>query len=158
MMRVPSWKKVKQLAARGLSLSVTVLQYGCIYHCVTTYGCSVVVCSGPSMQPTIYTGDVYLVESVSAWRQKIKIGDIVAVRSHTNPRSLICKRIVAMEGDKVYNATNTDFIWVPRGHVWLEGDNKADSIDSRDYGALPYALIQARLWKRLWSSKAFNSA
>lgn len=33
---------------------------------------------------------------------------------------------------------------VPIGHVWLQGDNKLNSIDSRTYGPVPMALIQGR--------------
>jgi len=29
------------------------------------------------------------------------------------------------------------FIKVPKDHVWLQGDNIYDSIDSRDYGPVP---------------------
>lgn len=28
-------------------------------------------------------------------------------------------------------------IYVPKGHVWLEGDNSENSIDSRTYGPVP---------------------
>uniref|UniRef100_A0A4W5N872 Peptidase S26 domain-containing protein n=1 Tax=Hucho hucho TaxID=62062 RepID=A0A4W5N872_9TELE len=34
---------------------------------------------------------------------------------------------------------------VPKGHVWLEGDNLSNSADSRSYGPVPYALIRGRV-------------
>lgn len=34
---------------------------------------------------------------------------------------------------------------VPKGHVWLEGDNLRNSSDSRSYGPIPYALIRGRV-------------
>ena len=34
---------------------------------------------------------------------------------------------------------------VPRGHVWLEGDNKMCSLDSRNYGPVPAGLITSVL-------------
>ena len=40
-------------------------------------------------------------------------------------------------------------IQVPKGHVWLEGDNKTSSYDSRDFGPLPYALIHSRVFYRV---------
>lgn len=33
---------------------------------------------------------------------------------------------------------------VPVGHVWIEGDNSENSIDSRSYGPIPMGLIQSR--------------
>jgi hypothetical protein len=33
---------------------------------------------------------------------------------------------------------------VPKGHVWLEGDNLIVSRDSREYGPVPLALIKGR--------------
>lgn len=34
---------------------------------------------------------------------------------------------------------------VPRGHVWLQGDNTLNSTDSRDYGPLPYNMMLGRV-------------
>lgn len=38
---------------------------------------------------------------------------------------------------------------VPKGHVWLEGDNKTSSYDSREFGPLPYALIHSKVFYRV---------
>lgn len=34
---------------------------------------------------------------------------------------------------------------VPQGHVWLEGDNPDNSLDSRYYGPVPLALLRGRI-------------
>ena len=34
---------------------------------------------------------------------------------------------------------------IPKGHLWLLGDNPKYSKDSRDYGPVPYGLIQGRV-------------
>lgn len=46
-------------------------------------------------------------------------------------------------------------IYVPKGHVWLEGDNSENSLDSRNYGPVPMGLIQSRAIARIWP---FNEA
>ena len=33
---------------------------------------------------------------------------------------------------------------MPPGHVWVEGDNKNRSCDSRHFGPVPYGLIKGR--------------
>ena len=39
---------------------------------------------------------------------------------------------------------------VPDGHIWIEGDNSLDSVDSRSYGPVPAALIVGRVVCRVW--------
>ena len=38
---------------------------------------------------------------------------------------------------------------VPRGHVWLEGDNIENSHDSRMFGPVPKALIKSRVFYKV---------
>ena len=38
------------------------------------------------------------------------------------------------------------FFQIKRGHVWLEGDNKNNSSDSRNYGQVPYGLLRGRVF------------
>lgn len=39
---------------------------------------------------------------------------------------------------------------VPTGHLWLQGDNKDNSTDSRDYGPVPYALLRGKVFVKVW--------
>jgi mitochondrial inner membrane protease subunit 1 len=43
-------------------------------------------------------------------------------------------------------------IKVPKGHVWLVGDNLGNSIDSRDYGPVPEATLKGRILARVCST------
>lgn len=100
---------------------------------------------GPSMQPTLNdTGDVLITEAVTPRLQRLRKGDIVVATKPTNRRVSILKRIVGMAGDEVDGAI------VPPGHVWLQGDNSAQSTDSRHYGAVPLSLVRAKAWCRIW--------
>ena len=57
---------------------------------------------GPSMIPTLSaTGDVLLVERLSTQFRKIRAGDVVMALSPENPKILVCKRVLGLEGDRV---------------------------------------------------------
>jgi inner membrane protease subunit 1 len=54
------------------------------------------------MIPTLSaTGDVLLVERLSTQFRKIRSGDVVMALSPENPRILVCKRVLGLEGDRV---------------------------------------------------------
>lgn len=132
------------------SVLLTVTQGGCLIHCITTYIGSIVYCSGPSMEPAIYNMDIVLSEYFSVRQQKLVKGDVVMCISPENPRVLVCKRLIAFSGDHVYNDFENTIQYVPRGHVWLEGDNKMNSSDSRNYGPVPYGLLRGRVCFKIW--------
>jgi hypothetical protein len=41
---------------------------------------------------------------------------------------------------------------VPPGHIWIQGDNPTHSLDSRQYGAVPLALVRGRVVLQVRSS------
>uniref|UniRef100_A0A8C9FQ04 Mitochondrial inner membrane protease subunit n=1 Tax=Pavo cristatus TaxID=9049 RepID=A0A8C9FQ04_PAVCR len=86
------------------------VQYGCIAHCAFEYLGGIVVCSGPSMEPTIQNSDIVFSESLSRHFYSIRKGDIVIVKSPTDPKSNICKRVIGLEGDKVCTSNPSDFL------------------------------------------------
>ncbi|XP_075643901.1 mitochondrial ATP-independent inner membrane protease subunit 1a isoform X2 [Castanea sativa] len=116
---------------------------------------------GPSMLPTLnLTGDVVLAEHVSHKIGKVGTGDVVLVRSPVDPRRILTKRVVGMEGDTVsfyvdpmYSQTTV----VPKGHVWIQGDNTYASSDSRHFGPVPYGLIQGKVFFRVWPPDGFGT-
>ncbi|XVF87965.1 hypothetical protein PTKIN_Ptkin19aG0010500 [Pterospermum kingtungense] len=119
---------------------------------------------GPSMFPTLnITGDVVVVGHLSHRLGKVGSGDLVLVRSPLDPTKSLTKRIVAMEGDKVTffldptrNYSSRSVV-VPKGHVWIQGDNLYASRDLRHFGPLPYGLIQGKVLLRIWPPNGFGS-
>lgn len=108
------------------------------------------------MWPEIQDGDLVLITPFSVNYNLIKKGDIVFCRSPKNPRSVICKRLIGMEGDTVFNDEKGFEEYVEKGRVWLEGDNKEFSVDSRSFGPLPYGLIISKVSLRLWPPSRFG--
>lgn len=106
------------------------------------------------MEPAIYARDVILTERVSVRMRVLPSNAVVVVRSPSDPTTYICKRLVAGPGDRVPYSSPLAF--VPKGHVWLEGDNRDNSTDSRDYGPVPFGLIRGRVVTKLWPLSDFG--
>lgn len=80
-------------------------------------------------------------------------GDVVALRKPTDAESVVVKRVVGLEGDVVRVRVargrrgviragkkglweEGEHVVVPRGCVWVEGDNEDASVDSNVFGAV----------------------
>ncbi|CAG8531118.1 8477_t:CDS:2 [Paraglomus occultum] len=123
-------------------------------HLFKEHVCTVTMCMGPSMLPTFnIINDIVAYERISPRLMNIDTGDVVVCISPRNPRRAVMKRVIGMPGDIICTdptAFERRYITVPRGHVWLQGDNMSNSTDSREYGPVPYALIRGKVFARLW--------
>ncbi|CAH0560215.1 unnamed protein product [Brassicogethes aeneus] len=133
------------------SFTGQIIQYGCILHCTVNYLGELVMCQGPSMEPTLFSDDVIFTEHITPTINKVSRGDIVIAKCPSNPQQNICKRVVALQGDKIRTGFTSHI--VPIGHVWLEGDNSTNSCDSRNYGPVPLGLIKSRAVLKIWPFK-----
>ena len=86
--------------------------------------------SGPSMSPTVRSGDRLLVRRVNS-RDPVREGAVVLARFPARPELLVVKRVRRA---------------VPGGH-WVEGDNPVVTDDSRAFGS---AVVVGRVVGRLW--------
>ena len=87
---------------------------------------------GPSMSPTVRSGDHLLVRRVTR-ADRIRPGDVVLARFPARPELLVVRRVRRA---------------VPGGH-WIEGDNQFLTDDSRSFGtAVVVGRVVCRLWPR----------
>ena len=95
---------------------------------------------GSSMEPTINNPSSVIVDKFfyKIAKRGLKRGDIIIARSPLKPDMDICKRILYIEGDMIPKEN----ILVPKNHIWIEGDNKENSLDSREHGPLPICLVK----------------
>ncbi|KAK7405530.1 hypothetical protein VNO78_06915 [Psophocarpus tetragonolobus] len=135
----------------------------CYMHVINTYLISPVVTLGPSMLPTIdLTTGLFLIEKISTRLGKVACGDIVVVRNPQNPRFCMTKRVLGLEGDSITyisdpeNNDKAKTIVVPKGRVWVEGDNKYNSNDSRKFGPVPYDLVEGKVFWKISPLKDFG--
>jgi inner membrane protease subunit 1 len=110
------------------------------------------------MLPTLAESGEIVIEDRLTYRLNpgsVARGDLITLRSPIDPSRIICKRVLGLPGDVICvdptgeKAPSTQHVVIPKGHIWISGDNAAFSRDSRDYGPVSMALIQAKLLARV---------
>jgi inner membrane protease subunit 1 len=85
----------------------------------------------------------------------LKRGQLVTFTSPIDPGRAVCKRLAGLPGDIICvdptgeKAASTEHVVVPRGHIWVAGDNASASRDSRDYGPVHMSLVRGTMWARV---------
>ena len=129
-----------------------------------------------SMEVTLSVGDRVLVNKLSYKLHDVNRGDLVVFdrppsESSTEVDHLI-KRVIALGGETIETrggriyvddqrldepyldggqmGSDIDRQTVPDGHVFVMGDNRDDSRDSRVFGPIPESLIVGRAFVRVW--------
>jgi signal peptidase I len=133
---------------------------------------------GASMEPNFYDHEYLIIDEISYRFDEPKRGDIVVFRYPNDPRQYFIKRIVAIPGERIkvsggkvtlYNDENPDgkvldessYLGTIYTHgekeerldtneYFLLGDNRAASLDSRIFGAVPRSFIVGKVWFRGW--------
>ncbi|MBE3576732.1 MAG: signal peptidase I [Limnochordales bacterium] len=128
---------------------------------------------GPSMYPTLRSGERLIVDELSYRFGSPERGDVIVFRYPSNPRQFFVKRLVALPGEVV--AIRDGQVWVngqplpedylpeetwgefgpvvvPEDHYFVLGDNRNNSADSRDprVGFIPRKLVVGRAIWRYW--------
>lgn len=142
----------------------TVFIYYCMLDFVTEYFVTVYRVDGSSMSPLLLDGDWVLVaRDYNVFRQDTSVqalsdlkNSVVVLVSPYTPEKLLVKRIKGVPGDKTEIMHSTlPFLglidYVPQGQIWVEGDNRKDSVeDSREYGPFPAGLLRGSVKAVVW--------
>lgn len=124
-----------------LSVLVFLFLLGCTLIFTSKYLVGMCTIVGESMSPTMHTGHISLV----AWCDKMpEEGDIVVVQSPDRPGILLCKRVVAINitGEHVTrHLEDAGLVVIPPQHIYVMGDNRKNSHDSRAFGPLPLSSV-----------------
>ena len=129
-----------------------------------------------SMEQTIEVGDRVFSEKVSYMFGDPVQGDIITFEDPADSERVLIKRVIATGGqtvdlrdgvvyvdgvplDEPYtqgkpsNDLNSGITYpytVPEGHVWVMGDNRTNSADSRAFGAIPLESVTGHAVLRYW--------
>ncbi len=128
---------------------------------------------GQSMEPTLHSSQRVVIEKITYRFHGPRRGDIVVVDS-SNQSELLIKRVVGLPGEtievrdgRVYiNGELLEEPWsmkpgsgrygpqaVPPLHVFVLGDNRGASNDSRTFGPVPIDDIVGHAWISYWPLK-----
>ncbi|MCE5203288.1 MAG: signal peptidase I [Coriobacteriales bacterium] len=132
-----------------------------------------------SMVPTIEISERVLANKFIYRFSDPEPGDIVVFDDPTGTVPTLIKRVIATEGqtvdivdDKVYvNGKPLDEpytygkpsepgpvplpVTIPKDHVWVMGDNRTNSADSRFFGPVPLSSVHGRAVLRIWPLDRF---
>ena len=138
-----------------------------------------------SMEETIMTGDLVFSEKVSYRFGDPEPGDIVTFEDPEIPSRTLIKRVIATEGQTVDLKDGSVYIdglkqfepytdgkpsyplansseeitypyTVPAGEVWVMGDNRTNSQDSRYFGSVPVSSISGKAVLVYWPIDQFG--
>ncbi len=128
---------------------------------------------GYSMEPTLYGHQRLIIEKVSYHFETPRRHDIVVIHVDGYSEPLI-KRVIGLPGDVLEIKNGVVFIdgepqdepyvndhprgnyprtTIPDGYVFVMGDNRNNSSDSRVFGPIPISHITGRAWVRYWPLK-----
>lgn len=169
-------KLIKEIKDYAISITVA-LAIALVFH---TYVFARATVQGPSMQPTLQNNDILFLEKISTETSNVKRGQIVVFDSKDENGDYYIKRVIGIAGDTVeiknghvylngsmlnesYLSSNnitepsTDeskYI-VPDGSVFVLGDNRTNSKDSRVLGPIKIKDLKGHAVVRVFP---FNKA
>jgi signal peptidase I len=131
-----------------------------------------------SMEPTLMISDRVLVNRFIYHFRDPKVGEIVVFRSPLNPKEDLIKRIVAVGGDTVEVKDGALYVngqrqvekylmdqamvgsykltTVPAGSLFVMGDNRNDSGDSRVFGPVAKKEIVGKTFAIYWPLRRWH--
>ena len=163
-------EKRKRIRTEVIEWIKTIIFAVALYFVIDFFIARVIV-DGHSMNPGIHDGNLMLVNKVAYHFSEIDYGDVVVFPYPNNPEKDYIKRVIAKEGDTIetidglvyVNDEQVDEFYldpditqtipkivVPEGEVYVLGDNRDHSSDSRRWGTLPEEDIIGKAFFTYW--------
>ena len=147
---------------------------------IRTFIVELYVVDGPSMRPTLESEERLVVNKFIYRFRPPEKGEVLVFQYPRDPSRDFIKRVIAAPGDTIEiragrvlvndQLLTEDYILektrseypkstVPEGHVFVMGDNRNNSEDSRfaDVGFVPYDLIKGKAMLVFWPISAYKT-
>jgi signal peptidase I len=106
------------------------------------------------MEPGVLRGDHVLADKTAYNRVSPKKGDIVIFVYPDDRSKRFVKRLEALPGETVVSPDGSKQ-QVPHGFIYVLGDNRENSVDSRKFGFVPLSDVLAKA-RQVYYSKGEN--
>jgi signal peptidase I len=166
--RMPWWRELFQAARALLETVVPALLIAVGINLFLAQATQV---QGQSMEPNLHTAQRLVVEKLTYRFHGPRRGDIVVIDLPQAGPELLIKRVIGLPGETIsskggqvlidgepleepyiFNPGGRDIAEqvVPPLHVFVMGDNRRSSNDSRNFGPVPIDQIVGRAWFSYW--------
>jgi len=177
-------KIVKSVIDFVMDILETVVFIGSIFIVVYLFILTPNQVKGASMEPTFHTGDYILTSRITYKFRRLERGDVVVFKSPKNPDIEYIKRIIGLPGD-IINISNSEVkvnnnlinetylsaptnLWeggcikdnipytVPDDYIFVMGDNRPRSSDSREFCAVTIDSIIGDVFYRYYPTNVIG--
>jgi signal peptidase I len=128
---------------------------------------------GASMEPNFYSKEYLIIDEISYRFHTPVRGEVVVLRNPQNTSQFYIKRIIGLPGERIKMVQGVISIndkelkeqylsdvyatqasmpeaTLGAGEYFVMGDNRANSLDSRILGPVPFQYLIGRVWVRGW--------
>jgi inner membrane protease subunit 2 len=112
----------------------------------------------PALNPDASTADYVFLSKWSIRNYEVERGDVISLISPKDPEQRIIKRVVGLQGDIISTlGYKKEFVKVPEGCIWVEGDHTGNSLDSNSFGPVSLGLLTARAKYIVWPPERWQA-
>jgi len=139
---------------------------------------------GVSMEPNFFDHDYLIIEKIKYRFKSPERGEVIVLKTPSNPTSLIIKRIIGLPGEEILIKNGKVFfksegssgeiefkepylpagletpgetnIFLKENEYFVMGDHRNMSLDSRSFGPVKKELIIGHTWLRAWPITNFG--
>ncbi|HLN60509.1 MAG TPA: signal peptidase I [Symbiobacteriaceae bacterium] len=145
---------------------------------IRTFVVQVYMVEGPSMEPTLHTGERLLVNKLVYRFRSPAPGEIIVLQDPNTPQRELIKRVIAVGGETIEVKQGIVYVdgkplkepyinsvvtrrddvaptQVPAGFVYVMGDNRSWSFDSRNIGPVQLGNVDGKAFFMFWPADKF---